>query len=124
MSASEAAITPASAAIKTASAAMFTICGFVWLFGIIGNALLILTYKRKGLDVRFNQLMVTLAVFDISFLLTTPFVLWLFKTDNHSEVGFEFLWNTVFILNQLALKGSIFTTIGKENEECSKQLNT
>ena len=104
----------ASAAIKTASAAMFTICGFVWLFGIIGNALLILTYKRKGLDVRFNQLMVTLAVFDISFLLTTPFVLWLFK--NHTEVGFEFLWNTVFILNQLALKGSIFTTIGKENE--------
>ena len=95
---------------------MFTICGFVWLFGIIGNALLILTYKRKGLDVRFNQLMVTLAVFDISFLLTTPFVLWLFKTDNHSEFGFEFLWNTVFILNQLALKGSIFTTIGKEND--------
>ena len=95
---------------------MFTICGFVWLFGIIGNALLILTYKRKGLDVRFNQLMVTLAVFDISFLLTTPFVLWLFKTANNPEVGFEFLWNTVFILNQLALKGSIFTTIGKENE--------
>ena len=121
MEANETVTKTASAAIKTASAAMFTICGFVWLFGIIGNALLILTYKRKGLDVRFNQLMVTLAVFDISFLLTTPFVLWLFhvhpfKTDNHSEVGFEFLWNTVFILNQLALKGSIFTTIGKENE--------
>ena len=114
MEANETVTKTASAAIKTASAAMFTICGFVWLFGIIGNALLILTYKRKGLDVRFNQLMVTLAVFDISFLLTTPFVLWLFKTAN--QVGFEFLWNTVFILNQLALKGSIFTTIGKENE--------
>ena len=116
MEANETVTKTASAAIKTASAAMFTICGFVWLFGIIGNALLILTYKRKGLDVRFNQLMVTLAVFDISFLLTTPFVLWLFKTASHSEFGFKFLWNTVFILNQLALKGSIFTTIGKENE--------
>ena len=106
---------------------MISICGVVWLLGIIGNSALIFTYKRKGLDVRFNQLMVTLAVFDIIFLVTTPILphaLRLVGNVTRNETSTEFVyhpsgsglvfWNSVYILNALAFKGSIFTTIGND----------
>ena len=111
----------------SASIAMISICGVVWLLGIIGNSALIFTYKRKGLDVRFNQLMVTLAVFDIIFLVTTPILphaLRLVGNVTRNETNPEFVyhpsgsglvfWNSVYILNALAFKGSIFTTIGND----------
>ena len=38
--------------------------------GLLGNIALIFTYQKKNLQIRFNVLMVTLAVFDIFYLIT------------------------------------------------------
>ena len=54
--------------------ATFLIGALIVLIGIIGNIALIVTYKRKGLNTRFNQLVVTLATFDLIFLLVIPSV--------------------------------------------------
>ena len=108
--------------------AIFSICALIALIGIIGNIALILSYKRKGLNTRFNQLLVTLATFDLIFLLVIPSVPASFYfvsndapgrsgrflgTPNSTAKtnGFLALFNIAYIVSYTALKGSIFTTI-------------
>ena len=42
---------------------------FVILFGLVGNVLLFQTYWNKNLKLRFNVLMLTLAIYDFLFLI-------------------------------------------------------
>ena len=92
--------------------AIFSICALIALIGIIGNIALILSYKRKGLNTRFNQLLVTLATFDLIFLLVIPSVPASFYFVSTAKTnGFLALFNIAYIVSYTALKGSIFTTI-------------
>ena len=91
---------------------IFSICALIALIGIIGNIALILTYRRKGLNTRFNQLLVTLATFDLIFLLVIPSVPASFYFVSIAKTnGFLALFNIAYIVSYTALKGSIFTTI-------------
>ena len=91
---------------------IFLISALIALIGIIGNIALILFYKKKGLNTRFNQLLVTLATFDLIFLLVIPSVPASFYFVSTAKTnGFLALFNIAYIVSYTALKGSIFTTI-------------
>ena len=90
---------------------ILAICAFIALFGIIGNIALIIKYKRNGLNVvRCQHLMLTLAIFDLTFLLTIPCVLTSFYFLTTDDIDTT-LFNITYILMQFAWKGSVFTTV-------------
>jgi len=94
--------------------AIFSIGALIVLIGIIGNIALIVTYKRKGLNTRFNQLMVTLATFDLIFLLVIPIVpatFYFVSTQQTDAVAALVLFNIAYIVSYTSFKGSIFTTM-------------
>ena len=90
---------------------ILSICAFIALFGIIGNIALIIKYKRNELNVvRCQHLMLTLAIFDLTFLLTIPGVLTSFYFLTTDDIDTT-LFNITYILMQFAWKGSVFTTV-------------
>ena len=89
------------------------ISALLGLFGIIGNIGLIVVYRKKPLKVRFNALMLMLAIFDLIFILTVLLGV---------PIGFTIIfkgsknmfWSYLHIsyyFNQVAFTGSILTTI-------------
>ena len=52
---------------KISPKSVFTLV--IGIFGFIGNLALIYTYSKKNLQIRFNVLMITLATFDIMYLI-------------------------------------------------------
>ena len=110
--------------------AIFSIGALIVLIGIIGNIALIVTYQRKGLNTRFNQLMVTLATFDLIFLLVIPSVpatFYFVSTQQTDAVAALVLFNIAYIVSYTSFKGSIFTTMALTAErylvDC-KSVNT
>ena len=94
--------------------AIFLIGALIVLIGIIGNIALIVTYKRKGLNTRFKQLVVTLATFDLIFLLVIPSVpatFYFVSTQQTDAVAALVLFNIAYIVSYTSFKGSIFTTM-------------
>ena len=92
--------------------AIFSIGALIVLIGIIGNIALIVTYKRKGLNTRFNQLVVTLATFDLIFLLVIPSVPATFYFVSTQQTNAVLvLFNIAYIVSYTSFKGSIFTTM-------------
>ena len=93
--------------------AIFSIGALIVLIGIIGNIALIVTYKRKGLNTRFNQLVVTLATFDLIFLLVIPSVpaTFYFVSTQQTNNAVLVLFNIAYIVSYTSFKGSIFTTM-------------
>ena len=94
--------------------AIFSIGALIVLIGIIGNIALIVTYKRKGLNTRFKQLVVTLATFDLIFLLVIPSVpatFYFVSTQQTDAVAALVLFNIAYIVSCTSFKGSIFTTM-------------
>ena len=92
--------------------AIFSIGALIVLIGIIGNIALIVTYKRKGLNTRFKQLVVTLATFDLIFLLVIPSVPATFYFVSTQQTNAVLvLFNIAYIVSYTSFKGSIFTTM-------------
>ena len=75
---------------------VFTIT--ISIFGLFGNTALIYTYSKKNLEIRFNALMITLAAYDIFYLITDSTTL----ITNH--------W-TLNHFRGFAFTGSIITTV-------------
>ena len=91
---------------------VYVIAGFsalLGLLGIIGNIGLIVVYRKKPLKVRFNALMLTLAIFDLIFILTVPAV----AISIISIFVSDLFWplHITYYFNQVAFSGSILTTI-------------
>ena len=85
-------------------------CALLGLFGIIGNIGLIVVYCKKPLKVRFNALMLMLAIFDLIFILTVPVVpIGLISIFGSRNMFWPF--HIPYYLNQVAFSGSILTTI-------------
>ena len=88
------------------------ISALLGLFGIIGNIGLIVVYRKKPLKVRFNALMLTLAIFDLIFILTVllgvPIGIYIIFSSRN--MFWPYL-HTSYYFNQVAFTGSILTTI-------------
>ena len=84
-------------------------CALVGLLGIIGNIGLIFEFRKKPLKVRFNALMLTLATFDLIFLLTVPAIAVLTMQAIFSDLFWPL--HVSYYFNQVAFTGSILTTI-------------
>ena len=86
---------------------IFGFSALLGLLGIIGNIGLIVVYRKKPLNVRFNALMLTLATFDLILILT---VITVVPAARYSPIE---LWplHITYYFNQVAFSGSILTTI-------------
>ena len=85
--------------------AELVLCGILISFallGIIGNILLILTYKKKDLKTRFNSLMLLLAICDLLYLIFLSFTLVVI-----SYIGTE---PVLVFLTECVFSGSVYTT--------------
>ena len=87
---------------------IFGFSALLVLLGIIGNIGLIVVYRKKPLKVRFNALMLTLATFDLIFILTVITVVLAAILRRVEQ-----LWplHITYYFNQVAFSGSILTTI-------------
>ena len=67
------------------------------LFGLVGNVLLYQTYRKKDLSIRFNLLMLTLAIYDFLFLIPRAVdqIIQLANVDAMPDYG-KFLLNVFF----------------------------
>ena len=72
------------------------------LLGIIGNILLILTYKKKDLKTRFNSLMLLLAICDLFYLIFLSFTL--------VVLSFYGTVPVLVFLTECVFSGSVYTT--------------
>ena len=87
--------------------AIYGVSGITWLLGMFGNIALIAIYSKKNLNLRFNKLMITLAIFDLSYL-TVHMCLFI----NSVTLGVTSVTHMIFgFLGYCAFKGSAFTTI-------------
>ena len=88
---------------------IFGFSALLGLLGIIGNIGLIVVYRKKPLNVRFNALMLTLATFDLIFILTVPVIAVLAMQAIFMDLFGPL--HVFYYFNQVAFSGSILTTI-------------
>ena len=99
----------------------YLICAVV-LFGVVGNVSFFVSFYKKNRKVRFNILMLTLAIFDSIFLLTSlPLdvinfqkgILW--SDTYHHKLGRQQVllnvYKTLDFISLLSFGGSVFTAL-------------
>ena len=86
--------------MEVTSKLIFTIN--VSIIGLVGNIALFYTYSKKNLKIKFNVLMMTLAVYDIFYLIT--------DTTTYFTNYFLVFKYVVFNFRGFAFTGSVLTT--------------
>ena len=86
---------------------IYVFAALIWISGLIGNIKLILLYRKKDLKIRFNCLMLVLASFDLSYLLSVIFLL----TSSKFGGGDSDIYMISGFVMHCNFKGSVFTTL-------------
>ena len=81
----------------------------IFTLGLIGNIALIVIFSKKDLKLRFNGLIIILAVFDLVYMTTRLTWSMIFYLD--LELDEKFKINTMGFLEQVAFSCSAYTAI-------------
>ena len=95
--------------LDTIQIVIYSFSLLTWIFGFVGNIAMIFMYSNKNMKVRFNVLMITLAIYDLSYLVVHMIIAIAINSETYGVKNVPHMF--FGFLGYCTFKGSCYTTI-------------